>query len=109
MGIYGIFNLSGIELTDCYLRIMSCNSFIRYIKELDESNNEIWGKYVIIDYTYAVYKNKDEADANPQNPITNSNRIRVTKHLEYEQNINVWQIAYNDLKTQTDYASFNDI
>jgi len=103
MAIEGVYNLGGLEMDNCYVHVTRYQVRTNYTKIGDTSD---YAKYLIVDYDYAIFKDKATALNNPTTPIKLFPRNRFNYQLLDGGLSNIWQIIYDDLGTKQIFRDF---
>lgn len=102
MGLYGFYNLSGIEIENSYIHITRFQVATQYIS----LGEHTYSKYMVMDYDFALFKDKATSVAEPNSPIKKFQRNRITYQLIDGGSDDVWQIIYDDIRKNISFRDF---
>lgn len=124
MALQGKYNYKGIEVDGAYVKVSTVNYNVGYNLEVTEKSpaeyNEDgslkkeavmesnWVPGNTTQVSLAVYKDKAERDANPNEPFTTSYLNVVALDTKASAKNHVIQ-AYNTIKAMDDYKDYTDV
>ena len=104
MAIQGEHSLNGIQLENSYVHITRIGCTKQY-----SEINDTWAKYYVIDYDFGVFKNQEQFQLEPNEPIKKYFRVRFQTQILDDTSTDIWELAYSNLKNQLVFRDFTNI